>query len=234
MSFKLTSALKLLTAGEFVCPIRFPDEFEVLDTPEGRERAEAWLGEVGYRLCQLEDGGAFFMAFNSLDHEQKTQVRDQFRSLRDTLQPAVRFLETVRQAQGRGEQLQPGQEVVQSALMEAVRGSTSLDRRLQQMKDVYNSRVGEASTDRLARILELLEKDGYLHLANPSHMVYIVTGKIRFLYQMLAVMAEYTPAMSDAEEQQQPEQMDLDGSGAGDRAGSVDGPDGAVGEARSA
>ncbi|MEJ8837759.1 hypothetical protein [Ramlibacter sp. AN1133] len=228
-----SAALKLLTAGEFVCPVRFPDEFEALDAPEGRERAERWLGEIGYRLCQLEDGGAFFMAFNSLDHDQKAQVREQFRNLRDLLQPAVRFLETVRQAQGRGEQLQPGQEVVQSALMEAVRGSTSLDRRLQQMRDVHGSRTTESSADRLARILELLEKEGFLHLANPSHMVYLVTGKVRWLYQTLALMAEYTPSMSDTEDEaHQEEQMDLaqEGDDGGPVPGASTSGDGGAGD----
>lgn len=208
MSF--SSALKLLTAGEFVCNIRYLDEFEALDSPEGRERADAWLGAAGYRLCQLEDGGAFFMAYKeALSAEERATVREQFRNLRDMLQPAVRYLETVRQAQGRGEQLQPGQEVALSAVIEAVRASTSLDRRLEQMKDVYGSRTGEASTDRIARILELLEKEGYLYLSNPSLKVYVVTGKIVYAYQLLAIMAEFTPQMNESDDTASDKQIEI-------------------------
>lgn len=203
------SALKRLSQGEFVCKVRYPDEFEALDSPQGRERAGAWLGEIGYRLCQLEDDGAYFMAYATLDQDAKAAVRDALARMRDLLQPTVRYLETVRQALGRDEQLQPGHEVALSALIEAVRASSSLDRRLDQMRDIYNSRTGEASTDRLARILDLLEKEGYLHLANPSHKVYLVTGKIKYMYQLLAVMAEHTPQMNEVQEQGGGEQAEL-------------------------
>jgi hypothetical protein len=215
----LESTLKRLAEGEFVCNIRFPDEYEVLSSPEGREKAEAWLGALGYRLCQLEEDGAYFMAYGHLDQEAKTKVRDEIRNLRDRLQPAVRYLETVRQLESRGAQLQPGSEVALSSLMETVRGSAPLERRLEQMKDVFGSRTGEAAVDRLERILSLLEADGYLHLANPSHKVYVVTGKVTYLYQLLAFMAEHTPQMSEGVDDKMEEQMDL--SAAARQAGHV-------------
>lgn len=214
-----STALKRLTEGEFVCKIRYPDEYEALDTPEGRERANAWLGEVGYRLCQLEEGGAFFMGYATLDQDAKVAVRQNMLALRDMLWPTVRYLETVRRALGSGERLEPGQDIALSTLAEAVKDSPALDRRLQQMKDVYNSRTGEASIDRLSRILELLEKDGYLHLANPSHSVYLVTGKIKYLYQLLAIMEEHTPQMAESAEPGADDQMDLAGAATGGEEG---------------
>ena len=49
---RIESALKQLAAGEFVCDVRFPEEFDVLSSPEGRHKANEWLGTIGYRLAQ--------------------------------------------------------------------------------------------------------------------------------------------------------------------------------------
>lgn len=195
---RIESALKQLAAGEFVCSVRFPDEFDALSSPEGRQKANEWLGAIGYRLAQLGEDGAFFMAYDYLDAQAKGKVRDELRNLRDRLQPVVAFLETLRQAQSRGAQLQPGDEVVHSEVMEAVRLSAMVERRLSEMKDVHGSRATESASDRLSRILELLEEEGYLALTNANFKTYRVTGKIAYLYQLLAFMAEHLPEMADS------------------------------------
>jgi hypothetical protein len=194
---RLVSALKHLAAGEFVCPVRFPDEFEALTSGEGRQKADEWLGAIGYRLAQLGDEGAFFMAYAILDGDAKAKVREELKTLRDRLTPAVMFLETLRQAQSRAAQLQPGDEVVHSEVLERVRSNALLDRRIAEMKDLYGSRANESTSDRLTKILVLLEQDGYLTLTNPSFKVYRITGKIAYLYQLLAFMAENLPGMAD-------------------------------------
>lgn len=195
---RIESALKQLAAGEFVCSVRFPEEFDVLSSPEGRQKANEWLGTIGYRLAQLGEDGAFFMAYDYLDVEAKNTVRDELRNLRDRLQPSVAFLETLRQAQSRGAQLQAGDEIVHSEVMESVRLSALVERRLAEMKDVHGSRANESASDRLSRILELLAQDGYLTLTNANFKTYRVTGKIAYLYQLLAFMAEHLPEMADA------------------------------------
>lgn len=194
---RLESALKLLAAGQFVCPVRFPDEFETLSSSEGSNKAEEWLGTIGYRLAQLGEEGAFFMAYSILDGEGKGKVREELKSLRDRLTPAVMFLETLRQAQSRAAQLQPGDEVVHSEVLERVRSNALLDRRIAEMREVHGARANESTADRLTKILDLLEQDGYLTLTNPSFKVYRITGKISYLYQVLAFMAENLPEMAD-------------------------------------
>lgn len=195
---RIESALKQLAAGEFVCSVRFPDEFDALRSPEGHQKAKEWLEAIGYRLAQLGEDGAFFMAYDYLDVEGKGRVREELRGLRDRLQPVVSFLETLRQAQSRGVQLQPGDEIVHSEVMEAVRLSALVGRRLSEMKDVHGSRANESASDRLGRILDLLEQEGYLTLTNVNFKTYRITGKITYLYQLLAFMAEHLPEMAES------------------------------------
>ena len=171
---RLESALRRLAEGEFVCSIRYPAEYEALASEEGRAKAEQWLEAIGYRLCQLEAGSAFFMGYSSIEPDGKARLREEMRNLRHRLDPAVRFLETIRQAQGRSAQLGPGDQVVHDEIMAAVRTNASLEQRLSEMRDVHASRLTEGAAERLDRILGQLERDGYLQLANPNFRTYTV------------------------------------------------------------
>lgn len=195
---RLEAALKRLAEGAFVCEVAYPDEYAALSTPEGRQQADNWLAAIGYRLARLSDEGAFFMAHAIVvTPEVRTKIRQQALAIRDELQPAVGFLETLRQAQGRNALLQPGDSFFEDQLVEAVRSNALLERRLTDMRELHGARTGEAAVDRIRRILALLVADGYLVETNPSHRAFQLTGKVAYLYQLLAVMAENTPHLQD-------------------------------------
>lgn len=59
----MTRKLKRLAEGKFICPVAYPEEFDLLSEEGGRAVAEAWLEQVGLRLARLSDEGAFFMAY---------------------------------------------------------------------------------------------------------------------------------------------------------------------------
>ena len=56
------SVLKFLLAGEYICPIRYRNEYELLEDPQLQEETQTWLLAVNMRLARLGDEGAFFMA----------------------------------------------------------------------------------------------------------------------------------------------------------------------------
>ncbi|MDF2461845.1 MAG: hypothetical protein K0Q43_80 [Ramlibacter sp.] len=196
--YSLSSALKRLAEGEFVCAVAYPDEFAALQDAAGRAQAETWLEAIGYRLARLSDEGAFFMAHGTVTTDVRAKVREELRTIRDRLQPAVEFLETLRQAQGRSPQLQPGDTFWESEIVEAVRGNVMLERRMNEMRDVHGARVSEAAVDRVKRILALLEQSGYLKETNPNHKAFQVTGKVLYVYQLLAFVNENTPHLADS------------------------------------
>ncbi|MFN9470930.1 hypothetical protein [Acidovorax sp.] len=196
---KLESALKQLAKGSFVCPIQFPEEFEVLSSEAGRSGAEAWLKAVGYRLARLSEEGAFFMAYDVPTSEMRTRLRDELKTIRNRLEPYVGFLETLRQAQGRNPQLHAGDVVWLTEISEAVRGSTMLDRRLLDMRELADGRVsdGGATVHRIQRMFNILVEQGYLVESNFASKGYTFTGKMDYLYQLIAFIAENTPHLSD-------------------------------------
>lgn len=198
---RLEASLKRLAEGHFICPTRFPDEYAALDSQQGREEASQWLGSIGYRLARLGEEGSYFMAHAFIGSEQRAKVREELRTVRDRLDPAVRLLETLRQAQGRMASLQPGDSFRESEITEAILASTMLERRLTELSSINGARAGESSVDRVKRLLSQLANEGYVVESNPQHHVFTVTGKIAYLYELMNFIAENTHHLGEESEE---------------------------------
>lgn len=197
----IESTLKALASGAFVCSVHYAPEFEVLQSAQGRQQASDWLNAIGYRLARLSDDGAFFMAHGVATVEMRNQVRDDLKNVRSSLEPIIGFLETLRRLQGRNAQLHPGDVVWLGELGEVVRGSALLDRRLQDMRELFDGRANAntSSVQRLQRMFNLLVQDGYLVQTNSVSKGYTFTGKVEYLYQLIAFIAENALDMSEVD-----------------------------------
>lgn len=194
---RLESALKGLARGDFICSVRFPEEYEALSDPEGHKAAEEWLERIGYRLVRLKDDGAYFMAHGVPTSEMRAQFREELKTIRFKLEPMVGFLETLRQAQGRSPQIHAGDMLWESEISEAVRFSPQLERRLTDMRELSGARLTDSSIDRVRKILAQMVQEGYLVETNPTNKGYQITGKVDYLYQLIAFVAENAPHLSD-------------------------------------
>ena len=203
----IKSALKLLGEGAFICQTRYPEEFEALQEPQGQEKAEQWLGDIGYRLSRLSDDGAFFMAHSIVTSEMRAKLREEMRNVRSKFQPVVGFLETLRQSQGRDPRIHAGEVIWGSEITEAVRTSSLLERRVMDMRDINGARPTDSVSERVNRMLASLESEGYLTQSDAAHRGYKITGKVDYLYQMISFMAANTPHLSDDEVVDQIEQQ---------------------------
>lgn len=191
------SALRCLREGEFVCAVHFPAEFEVLKDPQARQRADEWLGVVGYRLARLSDDGAFFMAHAIVTKEMRDRFRDELRSVRSRLEPVVGFFELLRQSQGRDPHVHAGDMIWEAEVCEQVRGSSLLTQRIMDMRDISGVRLTDAINDRVRRMLDQMVSDGYMVQSNPANKGYQITGKVDYLYQLIAFIAANSPHLSD-------------------------------------
>lgn len=193
----LKSAFKRLAEGEFVCNVQFPDEFAALDTEDGRTKAAEWLGAIGYRLARLSDEGAFFMAHEIVTSEMRARFREELRAVRGRLEPVVGFLDLLRQAQGRNPHMHMGDMIWESEISEAVRNLSILEQRIMDMRDISGVRPTDSVNDRVRRMLDHLQSEGYLLETNPANKGYQITGKIDYLYQLISFISENTKFLKD-------------------------------------
>ena len=178
--------LKLLLAGEYICSVRYRNEHELLEDPLEQQEVQAWLLAVNMRLARLGDEGAFFMAPDVIGSADIARIRNELRDFRDTYGPAVLLLDFIRQSDVGGRLLVPGEYIVLHELEGAVSQSSVLETQLKSLVSVISSAAMRNSNhENLRRLLEHLQRDGYVNLANKENSAYQVTGKIDQLYAVL-------------------------------------------------
>ncbi len=183
--------LKLLLAGEYICPVRYRVEYELLGDTSEREEVDAWLLSLGMRLARLGDEGAFFLAHDHIGQKEITQVKNELLKFRDEYGPAVLLLDFIRQADAGRAQLSPGEYIVLYQLEAAVSQSSMLETQLKGLVNVITSAaLRNTNHENLRRLLDHLARDGYVVLANKDTGAYQVTGKIEQLYAVLQFLDE--------------------------------------------
>lgn len=210
---RLNSALKKLAEGVFICSVQYPEEYEALEQTENRQTAEKWLGEIGYRLARLSEEGAFFMAHSIVTLEMRNALRDEMKAARSKLEPIVAFFETLRESQKSNPHIHPGDMIWETEVSEAVRTSAILSRRMSEMREINNVKITDPLADRVRKMLNQMANEGYLVETNHLQRGYKVTGKVEYLYQLLAFIAENTSHLTrDEVDELEDAQMTLSGS----------------------
>lgn len=184
-------ALKLLLAGEYVCPVRYRDEFILLEDAEEQETVNTWLDSLNMRLARLGEEGAFFLSPAYIGPKDITQVKNELLKFRDEYGPAVHLLDFIRQTDTGSIYLSPGEYIALYELEAAVSQSTMLETQLKSLLGVICSAAQRNTNhENLRRLLEHLVKDGYAVLANKDSGTYQITGKIEQLYAVLQFLDE--------------------------------------------
>ena len=183
--------LRLLWAGEYICPVRYPLEYEILSDATEQEEVGAWLLHANLRLARLGEEGAFFMAPDVIGAADITRIKGEFAKFRDTYGPAVLLLDFIRQSDVGARLLVPGEYIVLYELEKAVSQSSVLETQLKSLLGVIsNAAQRNSNHENLRRLLEHLMRDGYVVMANKDTGAYQVTGKIDQLYAVLQFLDE--------------------------------------------
>lgn len=183
--------LKLLLAGEYICSVRYRDEFSILEDADEQESANTWLESLNMRLARLGEDGAFFMAPAYIGVKEITQVKNELLKFRDEYGPAVQLLDFIRQTDAGSVFLSPGEYIALYQLEAAVSQSTMMETQLKSLLSVIsNASQRNTNHENLRRLLDQLVKDGYAILVNKDSGTYQVTGKIEQLYAVLQFLEE--------------------------------------------
>jgi hypothetical protein len=187
-----SALLRLLWAGEYICPVRYPIEYEILGDLTEQEAVNAWLLHANLRLARLGDEGAFFAAPDVIGAADIARIKGELVKFRDTYGPAVLLLDFVRQSDVGGKLLVPGEYIVLYELEKSVSQSSVLETQLKSLLSVIsNAAQRNSNHENLRRLLEHLMRDGYVVLANKDTGAYQVTGKIDQLYAVLQFLDEH-------------------------------------------
>lgn len=215
--------LKLLLAGEYICPIRYRTEFDILCDPHERDDIDEWLMSLGMRMAHLGEDGAFFIAHNFISTKEINQVKHELSKFRDEYGPFVLMLDFIRQTDAGQVQLSPGDFIQLFKLEDAVAQSTMMDMQLKTLLSVItHSAMRNSNHENLKKLMDHLARDGYVYLVDKDTGSYQVTGKIEQLYAVLQFLEENKVVADTEIDDSEEVQEDLVEQAQGDEADEAD------------
>jgi microcystin degradation protein MlrC len=184
--------IKQLLQGEFICEISDESAFQFLQDAGQANTVDEFLSRLGYRLAKTQNELAFYAAYQHIDHSARTDIRKTFQQFRIELYPVVEWLDMMMACLNQDNSLSPGDTLSFSSLMQAIEQNQALADRLlsfAKFKDFASS--DDSIKARLEKLLSMLNKWGYLKLANRDMLIYQVTGKLDYFYHALQFIQEH-------------------------------------------
>lgn len=177
-----------LLSGHFICPTAFPDAFEYLSQAVNAEKIDSFLRQLDRELLNL-DGELYYAAYSVIDDSNRASIREAFAETRSQLRPVVEWMDMVMTALGQDMPIRARDEIRLHRLLQAVEQEPSLAEQLNRLTQLALFKTNKTGlNDQLAWVLQKLEQTGYLARPNPQASVYIATGKINYLHQVIAFL----------------------------------------------
>jgi hypothetical protein len=177
-----------LLGGHFICPTAFPDAFEYLSQAANADKINAFLKPLDRELLN-RDGEFFYAAYTVVDDSNRAAIRDAFSEIRSQLRPVVEWMDMVMTALNQDMPIRARDEIRLHQLLQAIEHEPSLSEQLNRLTQLTLFKTGKTGlNEQLSWVLQKLEQTGYLVRPNPQASMYIATGKINYLHQVIAFL----------------------------------------------
>lgn len=178
-----------LLRGQFICPTATPDAFDYLSQAEHFKKVTDFLAQLDRELCVLEGDEIYYSAYTVVDDSNRGLIKDSFSEIRSQLRPVVEWMDMVMTALGQDMPIRARDEIRLQNLLNAIEQEPSLTEQMNRLTQLSFFKTTKTNiTDQLSWILQQLEKHDYLVKPNPHGTLYIVTGKMNYLHQLIAFL----------------------------------------------
>lgn len=192
--------LELLLSGAFICQISDEEAWRFLKTSGNSDKIESQLNILNRTLASAAEGDVFFVAYQSLYDSERKQLGSQFQEISSQLMPLVEWLLLVQQANGSDVPVTQGTAIRLNELQTTIEDTPAFAEQIE--KIARNRLFNSASTQldgQLKQVFKRLTELGYLFKPNAEKQIFIATGKIEYLYDVLKFIDE-TEALSLTEQ----------------------------------
>lgn len=195
---ELRDTVESLLDGRFICYVSAPDSFRQLNDPAFARQVSEALAPLGRSLScvgEADSPEAFFAAMINLEDTRDQQhARRSLTTIRDQIAPCIDFFRLLDQAGGNNLSLVAGGELPFAKLLDAIESHEPYRDQLRDLSGLKlfdSSRNAKDSGDRLNRVLKVMQDEGYLVRRTSESSVYVFTGKLAYLQQILGWLADH-------------------------------------------
>lgn len=192
--------LERLLSGDFICEISDEDGWRYLKQSANFDAVDQYLATLNRSLSSAADGQVFFAAYRTLGDGERKVLSSQFQEIAAGLLPLVEWLLLVQQSSGSDVPVTQGSTIRSNELQSTIEDTPAYKEQLAKIARyrLFNSNSVEV-VGQLSLVFKRLTELGYLMKPNPDKQIYIATGKIDYLYEVLRFIDE-TEALSLAEQ----------------------------------
>ncbi|MDD2749411.1 MAG: hypothetical protein PHX24_04925 [Acidithiobacillus sp.] len=205
-----------LLKGSFICSAAYPELFAYLEDEKNRERVDIHLTPIGRRLHVTKNQHAYYAIYKTIRPEHRGSISKLFQDIKNEIQPVLKFLNMVIQAQ-RAEAYLEAEDVLDfSQLLFQIGENPNLEEILRQFPNLGKEFTASEASLRaiLDRVMTYLVHKGYMVKEQQGDR-YRVTGKIDYYYEIIDFIIENDTVIQGAQgiDAADPENLGLDATG---------------------
>lgn len=196
-----------LLAGDFICQVSDEDGWRYLKNSGHAEQVNQYLQTLNRSLSSCADGDVFFAAYQTLGDDERKVLTNQFQETAAGLLPLVEWLLLVQQAKSDDVPLSQGHAIRLPELQTQIEDTPAYKEQLTKIARyrLFGSTSAEVDAQ-LKLVFRRLVDLGYLLKPNQEKQIYVATGKIEYLFDVLRFIDE-TEALSLSEQAEQAAQQ---------------------------
>lgn len=192
--------LEALLSGEFICRVNHETYYLFLKDPNHNLKIEAQLNLLNRTLSTAAEGEVFFASYLTLGETERKHLSKQFKETTTHLIPLVEWLVLVQESSGSDSPLIQATPIRLNELQTTIEDVPALSEQLTKISayPLFNS-TSKTTDGQLKQVFKRLTDLGYLVKPNPDKLIYIATGKIDYLYEVIRFIDD-TEALSLTEQ----------------------------------
>ncbi|WP_018984512.1 condensin complex protein MksE [Salinimonas chungwhensis] len=192
--------LSQLLEGKFICQVTDEEAWRFLKRRENADKLEPHLNLLNRTLTSAADGEVFFAAYLSLGDDERKVLQNQFQETTSALVPLVEWLVLVQQASEADMPVTMGSAIRLNELQSVIEDTPAYAEQLEKISRYRLFNSTSVNLDgQLKQVFRRLTDMGYLIKPNQDKQIYLATGRIEHLYDMLKFIDE-TESLSLSEQ----------------------------------
>lgn len=192
--------LSRLLQGDFICQISDEDSWRFLKNRENAQNIEPHLNLLNRTLSTTAEGEVFFSSYLTLGEAERKILTQQFQETTSSLVPLVEWLLLVQQANETDMPITMGNAIRLNELQTVIEDTPAYGEQLEKISRYRLFGSTSVNLDgQLKQVFKKLTDLGYLIKPNPDKQIYLATGKVEHLYEMIRFIDE-TESLSLSEQ----------------------------------
>lgn len=183
--------LEKLLSGDFICQVSDEDAWHFLNHEEHRVQVEKQLNILNRTLGNSGDGEVYFCGYHTLGDEERRMLSSQFQDISSSLIPLAEWLMLVQEATGSDMPLSQGNSIRLNELQSIIEDTPALSEEIAKISryKLFGSQSQELD-GQLKLVFKRLVDLGYLLKPNAEKQIYLVTGKVDYLFEVIKFIDE--------------------------------------------